>query len=108
MKNNIRPIQNALEKIGNLNGVSFEWKKDGKKSIGLIAQDVEKVLPELVSTDSNTGLKSLSYGNLVAVLIEATKEQQKQIKEQNLKIQGQNDRIGILETEIEERENFIN
>ncbi len=80
LKTNIRPIESALEKILKLAGVIFQWKGDesGKDNIGVIAQDVEKVFPEIVHTDDN-GLKSVEYGNLVAPLIEAIKEQQKQI-----------------------------
>jgi len=81
LKKNIKPIDGALDKIKELDGVSFEWKEGGKAGIGLIAQDVEQVFPELVSTNSKTGLKSVGYGNLVAVLIEAVKEQQREIDE---------------------------
>jgi len=80
LKTNIVPIPNALERLQQLNGVSFNWKTTGRADDGLIAQDVEKVFPELVSTDS-VGLKSVEYGNLVGVLVEAIKEQQKQIDE---------------------------
>jgi len=80
LKENIVQIDNAISIVESLEGVSFNWKKDGGKSMGLIAQDVEKILPELVSTD-NQGYKSIQYANLVAVLIEAVKEQQKQIDE---------------------------
>ncbi len=80
LKTNIVPIPNALERLQQLNGVSFNWKDTGRADDGLIAQDVEKVFPELVSTDS-AGLKSVEYGNLVGVLVEAIKEQQKQIDE---------------------------
>ncbi|VVB83410.1 Chaperone of endosialidase [uncultured archaeon] len=80
LKTNIVPISNALEKLQQLNGVSFNWKATGRADDGLIAQDVEKDFPELVSTDS-AGLKSVEYGNLVGVLVEAIKEQQKQIDE---------------------------
>ncbi len=83
LKKNIKKLKGSLGKITQLEGASFEWKdseKDGV-NIGLIAQDVEKVYPELVSTDEETGLKSVKYGNLVAPLIEAIKEQQKQINE---------------------------
>lgn len=79
LKKNIKIIPDALDKVLELKGVEFDWKKDGSSSIGLIAQDVEKVFPELVEADKNTGLKSVEYGNLVAPLIEAIKEQQKQI-----------------------------
>ncbi len=68
-------------KIYDLQGVSFRWKKDKKESIGLIAQDVEKFFPKLVSTDSTTGLKSVQYAGLIAPLVEAVKQQQKEIDE---------------------------
>lgn len=80
LKTNIQTLPNALDKLKQLNGVSFNWKSNGEKSIGLIAQDVEKTYPEVVSADSK-GLKAVDYGKLVAVLIEAVKEQQKQIDE---------------------------
>lgn len=93
LKKNIKPIS-GLENILKLQGVSFNWKKDEASDIGLIAQDVEKVLPELVSTNPITDLKSIKYGNLTAVLVEAVKEQQRQIDNQNIEIQ-------ILKSELE-------
>ena len=80
LKTNIQPISNALDKVQQLQGVTFDWKEDGSSSVGLIAQDVEEVFPELVHTDAE-GKKSVEYANLVAVLIEAVKEQQKEIDE---------------------------
>ena len=77
-KKNITKIDNALEITQQLEGVRFDWKDTHKSSLGLIAQEVEKVLPELVET-SDDGTKSVSYGNIIGVLIEAIKEQQKQI-----------------------------
>ena len=79
------PITDAVEKVKQINGVAFTWKKDNTKDIGVIAQNVEKVVPELVSTD-NQGMKSVKYGNIVALLIEAVKEQQKQIDELKAKV----------------------
>lgn len=82
LKKNINTIEDALNKIIRLRGVEFEWRKeefpdrglrDGKQ-IGLIAQEVEEVLPELVSVHSLNGQKSVEYANIVAVLIEAVKE----------------------------------
>ncbi|MCF7846350.1 MAG: tail fiber domain-containing protein [Candidatus Peribacteraceae bacterium] len=78
-KENIQTVT-GIDVIKKLRGVSFNWKDDGRADIGLIAQEVEQVLPEIVHTDSETGLKSVEYGNLVAPLIEAVKEQQKQIE----------------------------
>ncbi len=80
LKKDIKPLKGSLSKILKLEGVSFAWKNEGDKNIGLIAQDVEKVYPELVITNPSTGLKSVEYGNLVAPLIEAIKEQQKEIE----------------------------
>jgi len=87
-KKNIKPLRNVLQKIEQLEGVSYKYRKhkfpdknfaDGKQ-IGLIAQNVEKVFPELVKTDKD-GYKSVAYQNMVAVLIEAVKEQQSSIQE---------------------------
>lgn len=80
LKENVKLLNNSLDKIERLEGVSFTWKKNGVEEIGLIAQDVEKVLPELVVT-SEDGLKAVKYGNIVALLIEAVKEQQAEINE---------------------------
>ncbi len=80
LKKDIHPLTHALDKVQRLNGVAFTWKKNSVKDIGVIAQNVESVLPELVSTGKD-GMKSVKYANLVAVLIEAVKEQQKQIED---------------------------
>ena len=82
LKTNIQPIECALEKVMALSGVSFDWKESGDSSIGLIAQDVEKIVPEVVSDDGK--IKRISYGNLVGLLIEAIHDQQKQIEELKL------------------------
>lgn len=78
LKTNIQPLNGSLEKILNLRGISFNWKDSNKSSIGLIAQEVEKIFPEVVISDSQSK-KSLEYAKLIAPLIEAIKEQQKQI-----------------------------
>lgn len=72
-KENIEVIKDAIEIINSLNGVRFNWKKNGNPSAGLIAQDVEIKMPELVETDPNTGIKSLNYSGVIAVLVEAVK-----------------------------------
>ena len=61
-----------------LRGVTFDWQETGSSSVGLIAQEVEKVFPELVAGEE--GNKSVAYGNLVAPLIEAVKAQQVEIE----------------------------
>lgn len=85
LKQNIRKMSDA-SKIFQLTGVRFQWKKDGSESIGLIAQDVEKVFPELVSTNKTTGMKAVDYAKLVAPLIETVKTQQKEINELKARI----------------------
>lgn len=76
LKDNIKTLENPIEKIMQLNGVSFDWKETQEPSIGVIAQEVEEVFPELVKTGEN---KTVNYNGLIGVLIEVVKEQQKQI-----------------------------
>jgi hypothetical protein len=76
-KDDIQPIESPLDIVNKLNGYSFKWKDSGNKSYGVIAQELQKLLPELVKEGDN-GL-SVSYIPLIAILIEAVKEQQKQI-----------------------------
>jgi hypothetical protein len=78
LKKNIKTVDNALDKVMALRGVSFDWKEGGAKAIGLIAQEAEKVLPEIVSKDDN-GYLGIKYNNLIGVLVEAIKDQQEQI-----------------------------
>ena len=79
VKNNIRPIENVIERINNSRGVLFDRIDTGtKNNIGFIAQELEHQFPELVKTNTN-GTKSVAYQNAVAILFEAVKEQQKQI-----------------------------
>ena len=80
IKENVKPILNPIEKVKELSGYTFNRIGHDKRSVGLMAQDVEKVLPEAVS-ENGEGVKSLAYGNLVALLVETVKEQQKQIDE---------------------------
>jgi len=77
LKSNVETIPNALEKVNALRGVSFD--KDGERGLGVIAQEVEKVLPELVLDGEE--YKSVAYGNMVGVLIEAIKELTKEVED---------------------------
>jgi len=78
LKENIQTLNNSLEKVLQLRGVSFNWKESGESSVGMIAQEVEEIVPEVVSTREN-GFKSIGYGKLIGLLIEAIKEQQETI-----------------------------
>jgi hypothetical protein len=101
LKENIVPLQKSLDKVLQLNGVSFTWKADpGKKqSIGFIAQEFEKVIPELVFTNETDGYKGINYAEVSAVLVEAMKEQQKFIEE----IKSENDRLKAVNNQINSR-----
>jgi len=100
LKKNIEPILEALSKVLKLNGVQFEWKVDEYKDkdlssgrqIGLVAQDVEKTIPEVVSEDTE-GFKAIDYGRLVPLLIEAVKE----LKNEN---EALKQRIDMLEKRL--------
>ncbi len=84
-KTNIEPIINAIDTTKKLNGVTFKWKDNNKPSLGLIAQEVEKIIPEVVNSD-NEGIKSINYGSLIGLLVEAIKEQQVRIEELERKL----------------------
>lgn len=83
LKENIKDLQSPLNKVLKLRGVSYSWKRDSenKTHLGLIAQEVEKIVPELVFNNPVDNLKGVHYTHIPALLIEAIKEQQKQINE---------------------------
>ena len=89
LKENVKTIENSLDKVLKLRGVEFDWKETKDRAIGVIAQEVEEVIPELVHETNDT--KTVSYGNITAVLIEAIKEQ--------------NEIINNMKKEIEELKN---
>ena len=78
LKRNVETISSAVEKTMKLRGVDFTWKSDGKKSMGVIAQEVEKVIPEVVQVGET---KTVNYNAIIGLLIESIKEQQKKIDE---------------------------
>jgi hypothetical protein len=80
LKTRIEPLERSIEKVLKLQGVSFEWKANGKQDIGLIAEDVGRVIPEVVTYEANgIDATSVDYSRLVSVLIEAVKTQQNEI-----------------------------
>jgi hypothetical protein len=86
-KTDIHPLVGALNKIEQLRGVSFNWTSSGKHDIGLIAEDTATVVPEVVAFDSSgSTAKGIEYSRLTAMLIEAVKEQQNEIRELRLKL----------------------
>ena len=79
LKTNVETLSGSLDAVMSMRGVSFDWIESGKSEVGVIAQEVEEVMPDLVNTNEQ-GIKSVKYGNMVAVLIEAIKDQQKRIE----------------------------
>ena len=88
LKDNVTPIGSAIDKINQIGGYEFDWNNNSEHSghdVGVIAQEIEKVLPEVV-VDRDTGYKAVRYEKIVALLIQAIKEQQLQIDELKSKI----------------------
>ena len=88
LKKNIKPIDNALADICQLEGVRFDWRDTGTQGQGFIAQQVEPIIPDVVNTDEDTGMKSINYVGLIGHLVEAIKTQQTQIDELKAEIQS--------------------
>jgi hypothetical protein len=81
-KTNIQTLTGALERVERLRGVSFDWKETGTHDIGLIAEEVGEVVPEIVEFEPNgKDARSVDYSRLTGMLIEAVKEQQSQINQ---------------------------
>ena len=84
LKNNIKPIENALAKIESIGGYTYEWNDKQQtytgSDIGVIAQEIEAIAPELV-IDRETGFKAVKYEKLVAILIEGIKELSAKVNE---------------------------
>jgi len=86
LKTNIQPITGSLNMLKQINGYYFDWKEmpgiheNEGHDIGVIAQEIESILPEIVTTRDN-GYKAVKYEKLVAILIQAINEQQEQINE---------------------------
>jgi hypothetical protein len=98
LKMNITNFTGALQLVSQLQGKYFHWKNDpqGPKQIGLIAQEVEKVVPEAVFTNDIDGYKGINYNEVTAILVEAVKELQQQvesIKEENRHLKAQNEEL---------------
>lgn len=85
-KKNVSNIQNALQKVKQINGVEFDWIENievhgnSGHDVGVIAQEIERVLPEVVTTREN-GVKAVKYEKIVSLLIEAIKDLEKQVEE---------------------------
>lgn len=113
-KKKVKPLNNSIEKIMHLNGVSYDWAVTNypekyfskNKQIGLIAQEVQQIFPELVSADAS-GFLSIHYSGLLAPLIEAFKSQQQQIEANTLLFKTMKDEYKGLESKILENKRKI-
>ena len=100
-KTNIQPLQNALAMVEQLRGVSYDLKDSGKHEIGVIAEEVGEVVPEVVSYEENgKDARGVDYSRLTALLIEATKEQQREIQHQQAALRSQAAAIRDLKSEL--------
>ena len=79
LKENVEVIDNPLDKLLELRGVTFDWKASKKSGVGVVAQDVEKVLPQAVGGSEDQ--KTVNYNAIIGLLVESVKQQQKEIEE---------------------------
>ncbi len=86
LKKNIKNLNKISDKIFELKGVQFNWKNNGEKDYGFIAQDVEKIFPALVKTNPDTGMKAVKYTNLIPLILEELRV----LKDQNKLLQKDN------------------
>jgi len=100
LKTNVQTLENALDTISRLRGVSFSWKDSGKSAVGLIAEEVNEVLPELVVQEGGKA-RGVNYANLVAVLVEAVKEQQLRNEKDHTTIEEQQKTINRQQAELD-------
>jgi len=100
-KANIQTLDGALAKVEQLRGVSYDLKANGKHEVGVIAEEVGEVVPEVVNWDKNgTDAQGVDYGRLTALLIEATKEQQILIRQQQQQLEVQKEQIDLLASKM--------
>lgn len=115
LKKNVSNIDNALQMVMSLNGKTYNWRTDefpemsfnSGRQYGFIAQEVEKIIPEVVGTD-NEGWKSIEYSHLVPVLLEAIKEQQAMIASLKKENTEYSDALNTLKAEVSKNASLIN
>lgn len=97
-KTDIRPLEKSLSLVQKLRGVRYRWKESGEEDLGLIAEEVGKVLPQVVNyAENGEEAESVEYARLVAVLIEAIKTQQEQLEAERAALEGLERRVEHLE-----------
>jgi len=106
-KEDVRTLEDPLALVEQLRGVRYDWKESGASDVGVIAEEVAKVLPELVEFDESGQANGVHYAKLAAVLIEATKVQQQTIESKERAIQALRREMGALEDRLVEIERLL-
>jgi hypothetical protein len=109
LKKNIIPLQNSLEQILQLNGYTYQWidsTRNQSIQYGVLAQEIEKYYPELVSTDDK-GLKSVNYAGLLPLLLQSIQELDALQHAQRLSLEENNNLIRLFEKEVEQLEAMV-
>ena len=106
LKTNVMTIENPIQTLQKIRGVTFNWKSDQKSSSGIIAQEVEKVIPEAVESNEND-YKTVDYNCLIGYLIEGVKKNNETIRKQNETIRKQNETIRKLEEKMNSILNYL-
>jgi hypothetical protein len=99
LKKNLKLIDNPIDKLMQLNGYAYQWKSDDSHQYGVIAQEVEKILPYAVST-GNDGIKGVSYNQITPLLIEGFKSHESEITQLKKKVKFQQAEIDILKSKL--------
>jgi len=113
-KKQVEPIDGALAKVSHLRGVNFDWKREefpeqqfsDQRQVGFIAQEVKKVVPEVVQEGSD-GRLSVDYGRLTPILVEAVKELSERVGQRDRKIARQQSKIDQLTARLERLEKSV-
>ena len=88
LKENVRPIENGLDRLNNLNPVKFEWKEDGATSEGFIAHEAQAVFPDAITGEKDgEDIQGMDYGRITPLLVKAIQEQQEQIEQLKTEIE---------------------
>jgi hypothetical protein len=98
LKENIKPLENGLDRVSNLKPVQFDWKVDGKSSEGFIAHEAQEIFPDAVSGEKDDEkMQAMDYGRITPLLVKAIQEQQELIETQQTIINDLKSRVETLE-----------
>ena len=106
-KENVRTLDDALSLVKELRGVRYDWTESGEADVGVIAEEVAAVLPELVAFEADGQARGVHYAKLVAVLIEATKAQQTELETKEQTIARQQEEIDAMKQRMDRLERLV-